>query len=76
MRSRSRRKAAPTAEGSDFGAADEEGFEEGLAGFFGDGGDVHLLEAGFLEEDVEGVFFKAEPDVGVELAGFFEGVLF
>ena len=48
----------------------------GLGGFFGDGGDVELLETGFLEEGVEFAFLKAEPHVGVELAGFFERVRF
>ncbi len=59
---------------SDLGAAGEEGFEVGFGGFLGGGGDVEVLEAGFLEEGVEFAFFEAKPDVGVELAGFFESV--
>ena len=47
----------------------------GLVFLAGDGGDFHFREAGFFQEGVEGAFLEAEPDVGVELAGFFEGML-
>ena len=44
-------------------------------GFFRDGGDLDFGEAGFFQEAVEGAFLETEPDIGVEFARFFEGVL-
>lgn len=50
-------------------------FEVRFGGFAGDGGDFDLFEAGFFQETVQRAFFETEPDVGVDLAGFFEGVV-
>lgn len=65
-----RRQSAGGLEG-----AGEEGFEERFGRLFRDGGDFDFGEAGALEEGVEGALLEAEPDVGVEFAGFFEIVL-
>jgi hypothetical protein len=58
-----------------FGAAGEQGFEIGLGGFLRDGGDLNFGEPGFFQEGMESALFETEPNIGVELAGLFEGVL-
>jgi hypothetical protein len=42
--------------------------------FAGYGCDFDLLQAGVAEEAVECAFFKTQPNVGVEFAGFLEVV--
>jgi hypothetical protein len=53
----------------------EECLEERGFGFAGDDGGFDFREAGFFEEAVEFDFGEAEPDVSVEFAGLFLGVV-
>lgn len=53
----------------------EEGLEERGFGFAGNDRGFDFREAGFFEEAVEFDFGEAEPDVSVESAGLFLGVV-